>query len=68
MTDRQEIRVKSAELAIRLIGVAVKEVEASTKPSLLPKFLNAEEAQPYFDSVVNLGKQFESFILDAPGT
>jgi hypothetical protein len=68
MTDRQEIRAKSAELAIRLISVAVKEAGASSKPGLLPKFLNAEDAQAYFDSVVNLGKQFEAFILDAPGT
>jgi hypothetical protein len=67
MTDKQEIRAKSAELAIRLIAVA-----AGTQPeranSLMPKALMAEAAQGYFDTVTNLAKQFEAFITDFPGS
>jgi hypothetical protein len=66
MTDKQEIRAKSAELAIRLLGVAVAETEG-TKRNLMPHSMRAEEAQEYFDSVTNLARQFEAFILDVPG-
>jgi hypothetical protein len=66
MTDKQEIRAKSAELAIRLLGVAVAETEG-TKRNLMPRSMREEEAQEYFDSVTNLARQFEAFILDVPG-
>jgi hypothetical protein len=68
MTDRQEIRAKSAELAIRLLGVAMGVgADGGTKRSLMPNFIKTEEAQAYFDSATNLARQFEAFISDSPG-
>jgi hypothetical protein len=65
MTDRQEIRAKSAELAIRLLDVAIGPI-ASDKRQLIPKSTLAGEGQAYFDAVTNLAGQFETFILDVP--
>jgi hypothetical protein len=67
MTDRQEIRAKSAELAIRLLDVAVAAAGEGTKRNLMPHSMSTKEAQEYFDSAINLAKQFEAFILDVPG-
>jgi hypothetical protein len=68
MTDKQEIRAKSAELAIRLLGVAMRSgTDGGIKRSLMPGFMQTEKAQAYFDSVTNLARQFEAFISDSPG-
>ena len=67
MTEKQEIRAKSAELAIRLLGIALGSgTDGGIKRNLMPAFIKAEAAQTYFDSVTNLAKQFEAFILDFP--
>jgi hypothetical protein len=63
--DKQEIRAKSTELAIRLMGVAMGS-HALEEPSKIPKFFRANEAKELFDTAVDLGKQFEAFILEAP--
>jgi hypothetical protein len=68
MTDRQEIRAKSAELAIRLLGVTmVSGADEGTKRRLMPVSIRVEEALSYFDPVTDLAKRFEAFILDSPG-
>ncbi|MDR0572778.1 MAG: hypothetical protein LBG96_01895 [Tannerella sp.] len=67
MTDRQEIRAKSAELAIRLLDAALTDAGEGIKRNLMPRSMSTQEAQEYFDSVINLAKQFEAFILDTPG-
>jgi hypothetical protein len=66
MTDKQDIRAKSAELAIRLLDIARAEAGVDPKRSLLPRSMITKEAQEYFDSVINLARQFEAFILDVP--
>jgi hypothetical protein len=65
MTEKQEIRAKSAELAIRLLNVAIGTQSADTH-RLIPKFLQADEAQMYFDAVTDLAGKFETFISDVP--
>jgi hypothetical protein len=65
MTDTQEIRAKSAELAIRLLDVAIGS-QLPDNRHLMPKFLQADEAQAYFDAVINLAKKFEPFIFNDP--
>jgi hypothetical protein len=66
MTEKQEIRAKSTELAIRLMGVAIGGASVDSS-SRIPKYFTAEEAQQYFTAVVNLSRQFEAFILEPPG-
>jgi hypothetical protein len=69
MTDRQEIRAKSAELAIRLFNAAMGTagIDEGIERNHMPGIFKAESAQRYFDSVASLAKQFEAFILDSPG-
>jgi hypothetical protein len=57
MTEKQEIRAKSAGLAIRLLGMALGSgTDGGIKRDPMPAFIKSEVAQTYFDSVTNLAK------------
>jgi hypothetical protein len=56
MTEKQEIRAKSMELAIGLLGVLTIPKEVS---------LNVENAKLYVDDIASLAEAFEELILKA---
>jgi hypothetical protein len=61
MTDRQEIRAKSAELAIALMGLVFKlPMVDMSKEDEVGEFDNA------FKYVKHFSKEFEKFILETP--
>ena len=59
MTDRQEIRVKSTELAIRLMGLA-----GPFKP--MPKSMKEEELNELFNGIRLFTDRIENIILEPP--
>ena len=56
MTEKQEIKVKSLELAIGLLGV----LTIPKNPSL-----NAKDAGQYLSDIASLAESFEDLILKA---
>ena len=60
MTDRQEIRVKSVELAIDLMKVTV-----GTSHSI-PKGMTEAQAKIFTDCAIVFAERFEKFILETP--
>ena len=64
MTE-QEIRAKSLELAIRLIGVAGGKQSIGVTRNLMPED-TPQDTNELVEKAFDIGKKFEAFILKAP--